>query len=72
MAQITEVKVNYGFSVQVRDREWRKMDLELTGKILEGESSEEATEDLRQMAKLKINQWVQHELKKKASYEDYL
>ncbi|MBT8490944.1 MAG: hypothetical protein KJN62_07840 [Deltaproteobacteria bacterium] len=70
MGQIIEVAVSYGKTINMGNYESSRIDIELRAKVLEGEDSNEVVEDLRSMAKLKVNQAAQAELKK-LSAEEY-
>lgn len=69
MAQIIEVRVNYGRTINLGNYESSRIDVELSAKILDGENSQEAIEDLRQMCRLKVQQFIDLEQKKRA--EEY-
>ena len=69
MAQIIEVKVNYGRTINLGNYESSRIDVELSAKILDGENSQETIEDLRQMCKLKVQQFI--DLEQKTRAEEY-
>ena len=69
MAQIIEVKVNYGRTINLGNYESSRIDVELSSKILDGENSQETIEDLRQMCKLKVQQFI--DLEQKTRAEEY-
>lgn len=66
MAQIIEVRVNYGRTINLGNYESSRIDVELSAKILDGENSQEAIEDLRQMCRLKVQQFIDLEQKTRA------
>lgn len=69
MAQIIEVRVNYGRTINLGNYESSRIDVELSAKILDGENSQEAIEDLRQMCRLKVQQFI--DLEQKTRAEEY-
>lgn len=60
---ISKIKVAYGRTVNLGNYESERIDVELEAKLMPGEDSQEALDDLRAMAKLKVNQYVNYELK---------
>lgn len=60
MPQISEIRVEYGRTIRTDDvkYEFKKVSVELSAKILPGEPSQEAVEDLYHMAKKKVDEFL--------------
>lgn len=55
MPMITEIKAAYGKTINLGNYESARLDVELSAKLMPGESSQEAIEDLQAMAKKKVS-----------------
>lgn len=58
MAQLREIKVNYGRTKNLGNYESERVDVELAATLLPGEDSQQAVEDLYHMAKKKVNEYI--------------
>ena len=70
MPQIKEITVSYGRTVNLGNYESSRLDIEISADVLPDENIENVMDELRTIAKLKINQWIQIEEKKRHA-EDY-
>lgn len=70
MAQITEIKVNYGITANMGNFESLRVDVELSAKLGNDEDANAATDELYETAKSKVNQFIV-EKKEKAEEDLY-
>ena len=59
--KITEIKINYGRTVNLGNFESLRLDIELSAAIDETDDAEQVADNLRAEAKLTINRWIKFE-----------
>jgi len=59
--KITNIKVNYGRTINMGNYESVRLDVELSATLAPGEDAGKVADELRAQAKLQINKWIKFE-----------